>query len=248
MSAARIGNYLRTGVPALALLLGGCAADVTFQIDVRPNGSALATTREVVDDELYRMALRQTAMPDPFGVQTMQRNGWSASVTTDANGNHIITMSKLLSRDDVSSIGRQPTPALRGLFLPLSSGAISRSPGFFVETDSLSATAPALLPFVQSELRPPYDDLASAMLSSAVALHFELRTPGKVLRTNGTPAPGGFTRWDLALEQPTQMTYTVRIVHADRIALVIIFGVALAVLVFRVALRHAQGDTKTGTT
>lgn len=227
------------------LLLTGCAADVTFQIDVRPNGSALASTREVVDDELYRMALRQTAMPDPFGVQTMQREGWSASMTTDANGNHVITMSKLLSRDDLSNIGSptnigKGTPALRGLFLPLSSVSISRSPGFFVETASLSATAPALLPFVQSQLRPPYDDLASAMFSSAVALHFELRTPGEVLQTNGAPAPGGFYRWNLSLQQPTPMVYRVRVVHADRIALVVIFAAAVVVLLGRVAIRSKR--------
>ena len=82
----------RAAVPALALLLAGCAADVTFQLDVRPNGSALATTREVLDDDLYRMASRQTAMPDPFGIQTMQREGWSVATATDANGNHVIKM------------------------------------------------------------------------------------------------------------------------------------------------------------
>ncbi|HEY1867867.1 MAG TPA: hypothetical protein VGG70_06180 [Candidatus Cybelea sp.] len=223
----------RAVVPALVLLLTGCAADVTFQIDVRLNGSALATTREVVDDELYRMALRQTAMADPFGVATMQHEGWSVSTTTDSNGNHVITMSKLLGRDDLSSLNG-PAPTLRGLFLPLNSVSLSGSPGFFVETDSLSATAPALLPFVQSELRPPYDDLASAMLSSAVALHFELRTPGRVVQTNGVPAPDGFTRWNLSLQSPTPMIYHVRIVHADRVALVIIFGVAAIVLLVRV--------------
>jgi hypothetical protein len=241
----QLNQSFRAVAPALALLLGGCAADVTFQIDVRSNGSAVATTREVVDDQLYRLAQRQTAMPDPFGIATMQHEGWSVATSSDANGNHIITLSKLLSRDDLNSLGRtgQPTPAIRGLFLPLSSVAISRSPGFFVETDSLSATAPALLPFVQSQLRPPYDDLASAMLS-AVALHFELRTPGRVLQTNGTAAPAGFTRWNLSLQAPTPMTYRVRVVYADRIALVIIFGVAAIVLLVRVARRQAQGDAK----
>jgi hypothetical protein len=178
-------------------------------------------------------------MSDPFGVQTMQHEGWSTAMTTDANGNHVITMSKLLSRDDLNSIGRPTaTPALRGLFLPLTGGSISRSPGFFVETDTLSATAPALLPFVQSELKPPYDDLASAMLSSAVALHFELRTPGNVLQTNGQRATDGFYRWDLSLDQPTQMVYRVRVVHADRIALVVIFTAVIVVLLARITTRR----------
>jgi hypothetical protein len=228
----KVRQRFRVISPLFALLLCGCAADVTFQIDVRSNGSAFATTREIVDDDLYRMASRQTAMPDPFGIATMQHEGWSVSTTTDANGNHLITLSKLLSRDDLSNLSVL-SPSLHGLFLPLTNLSISRAPGFFVETDSLSATAPALLPFVQSELRAPYDDLASAMLSSAVALHFELRTPGKVLQTNGVPAPGGFTRWNLSLQAPTPMNYRVRVVHADRIALVVIFPAALIVLLVR---------------
>jgi hypothetical protein len=163
----------------------------------------------------------------------MQREGWSVATSSDANGNHVITLSKLLSRDDLNGLSG-PSPSVRGLFLPLTNVSITRSPGFFVESDALAATAPALLPFVQSELRPPYDDLASAMLSSAVALHFELRTPGRVLQTNGAPAPGGFTRWNLSLDTPTPMIYRVRVVHADRIALVIIFGAAAIVLLWRV--------------
>ena len=146
-----------------------------------------------MDDQLYRLALSQKFTGDPFGTETFQREGWSVSRSTDDNGNHVITMSKVLSRDDLNSSG-QPTPALRGIFVPFSSLQVSRSRGFFVEQDSLTATVPALLPLVQSQLRPPYDDLASAMFSAAVALHFELRTPGNVLETNGERTPSGFVR------------------------------------------------------
>lgn len=53
-------------------------------------------------------------MPDPFGIATMQREGWSVSTATDANGNHVITLSKLLSRDDLNSLSG-PSPSVRGL-------------------------------------------------------------------------------------------------------------------------------------
>jgi hypothetical protein len=224
-------------LPAVVLLLTGCAADVTFAIDVHRNGSATATTREIMDDHLYRLALRQTVTGDPFGIETMQHEGWSISQTADANGNHVITMSKLLRREDLSSAGG-PAPALRGVFLPLSAAQISRSHGFFSEQDSLSATAPALLPFVQSQLRPPYDDLASAMLSAAVALHFELRTPGKIVETNGERTPSGFVRWNLGLQAPTKITYTVRLIRYDRIALILLTAFIALIVILAAARRR----------
>lgn len=190
-----------------------------------------------MDDQLYRLALSQKFTGDPFGTETFQREGWSVSRSTDDNGNHVITMSKVLSRDDLNSSG-QPTPALRGMFVPFSSLQVSRSRGFFVEQDSLTATVPALLPLVQSQLRPPYDDLASAMFSAAVALHFELRTPGNVLETNGERTPSGFVRWDLSLQAPTRVLYAVRVVHVDRIIVVLLVALAALMLSLHVAGRY----------
>ena len=106
----------------------------------------------------------------------------------------------------------------------------------------LAATAPPLLAFVQSELRPPYDDLASAMLSSAVALHFALRTPGKILETNGTRTPNGFVTWDLSLQGPTKIAYSVRLIRYDRLALVMLTVlVTLVVVITLVRRRRASG-------
>src|SRR5271165_691252 len=100
--------------PAFALLLlTGCAADVTFFIDVHRNGSALVTTREVIDDQLYLLAQRQNMTGDPFGIERLESEGWSVSATSDDRGNHVITMWKLLSRGDLNSAGSgHPAPAL----------------------------------------------------------------------------------------------------------------------------------------
>jgi len=227
---------LRAVLPALFFLLTGCAADVTFAIDVHRNGSATATTREVMDDQLYRMAMRQTVTGDPFGIATMQRDGWAVVQSADANGNHVITMSKLVGRSDLENPSGA-APALRGMFLPLSAAQIKRSQGFFVEQDALSATAPPLLAFVQSQLRPPYDDLASAVLSS-VALHFALRTPGKILETNGVRTPSGFVMWDLSLQGPTRIVYSVRLIRYDRVALVSLTVLVVLIVLVRLATRN----------
>jgi hypothetical protein len=107
---------------------------------------------------------------------------------------------------------------------------LSRAPGIFVEQDSLSATVPALLPFAMSTLNRPYEAFATDMLGSVVSLHPELRAPGKVLATNGEATPSGFTRWDLSLQSPTRILYSVRIVRIDDIFLLVLVLVAMLTL------------------
>jgi hypothetical protein len=217
---------------AVSALLTACHADVTFRFDVHGNGSALASTREVLDDQLYRLALSQNTDGDPFGTERLQRNGWAVARTSDASGNHVILISKLLTRAELNPAG--DTTPLRGAPLPFRSLVITRSPSVLVEQDSLSATIPALLPWAQYVLNKPYAGLASAMISSVVALHLELRTPGRILGTNGEVAPTRFVRWDLALESPTTIRYTVRIIRFDRIVgmvLIILTTVSMLLLI-----------------
>jgi hypothetical protein len=208
------------------LFLAGCRADVTVSFDVHPNGTALCTVTNVMDDELYRLALSQNTTGDPFGLAQLQREGWNVSRVYEENTDHIITISKLLRPRDLSVRGGT---APRGVALPLSSISLSRTGGFFVERDSLAATIAPLLPWAEATLKRPYASVAWAVISSAVALHLELRTPGKVLATNGETTPNGFVRWDLSLRGPTTILYDVRIVRFDRIAMILI---ALGVVVF----------------
>lgn len=211
-------------------LLTACHADVTFQFDMHRNGSVTATTREVLDDQLYQLALNQTTGGDVLGISRLQQQGWNVSRALDASGNHIVTISKVLAPRELSS--PNAANALQGASPPFSSLAISRSPGFFVEQDSLSATVPALLPFAMSTLNRSYSAFATDMLASVVALHFELRAPGRVLATNGETAPGGFTRWDLSLQSPTKILYSVRIVRIDEIALLVVVAGVLGFALF----------------
>jgi hypothetical protein len=218
------------------LLLGGCHGDVTFRFDLHANGTALATTSEVLDDQLYRLAISRNAGKDPLGIEQLQRDGWTISRERDGDGNHIITISKLLTRKELGIITSDgDARARRGTSLPLESIELSRSPGLFAERDSLVATAPALLPWAESRLPRRYAAVASAMAGSVVALHLELRTPGKVLATNGAMTLNRFARWDLGLFEPTTILYTVRVVHYDRIV-----AVAVALMALLLAVYHGR--------
>jgi hypothetical protein len=238
--AASLGLSAAVMLPFLA----GCHADVTFQFDLHRNGSALATTREVMDDQLYQLALNQNAGSDPFGIERLQRDGWSVTRALDQNGNHIVTISKLLSRRELSN--PNAATALRGAAPPFTSLQISRVPGFFVERDSLSATVPALLPFALSTLNRPSAAFATEMLASVVALHLELRAPGRVLATNGEATPAGFTRWDLSLGSPTNISYSVRIVRIDEIFLLVLVVLAMAALGYVVVRVLRRGAYRAG--
>ena len=208
---------------ASLLLLAGCRADVVFRFDVHTNGSALATTTETMDEQLYRLVLGQGG-DDPLGIARLQREGWTVSRAYDDNGNHVVTISKVLSPGDLSVGGA--TTALRGATVPFSSIDLSRKPGLFVEQDSLKATIAPILPWAQATLNKPYSAAVWAVASSAVALHFELRTPGDVLATNGETTPRGFVRWDLGLQAPTVIQYRVRVVHYDRIIAIALIALA----------------------
>ena len=179
-----------------------------------------------MDDELYRLASSQDTSGDPFGLARLERAGWTVSRAYEENTDHIITISKLLRPRDLSVRGGT---APRGVALPLSSIRVSRTGGFFAERDSLTATIAPLLPWAETMLKRPYASVAWAVIGSAVALHLELRTPGKVLATNGETTPNHFVRWDLSLRAPTTITYSVRVLRVDRIAAILI---ALALVVF----------------
>ena len=216
-------------------LLTGCHADVTFRFDVRYRGTHVTTTA-VIDDQLYRLAMSQNANADPFGMERLQRAGWTVDRAYDDNGNHTITISKLIAQKELNgaifdnaSLRREP--------LPFDSLTVSRSYGLFVEQDSLEAVTHPILPWAEAVLARPYAGLASALIGSAVAVHVELRTPGKVLATNGERTSHGFVRWDMNLQSPTKLSYVVRIVRFDQILLTSIVSLMTLALVFFTARR-----------
>ena len=212
-------------------LLAGCHADVTFRFDVRGNGTVLVSAREVLDDQLYRLALSQS-QSDPLKTNQLSKEGWSISRADDDGGNHIITLSKAFGPGAFRVNGRLADSRV-GSLLPFTSIKVIRAGGIFSEQDSLTAVTPALLPWAESKLTRSYAAVVDAMSASLLAVHLELRTPGKILATNGAVTHDGFVRWDLNLQAPTHISYSVRVVRYDRIVLVVVTTLMLLVIAAR---------------
>lgn len=216
--------------------LAACHADVTFRADLHRDGTALLSAREILDDELYALAFSQETRGDPFGVRRLQREGWTLTSVSDARGNHIITLSKQVDARDLG--GRDAVaPVLRGT--PLRYGAIrfARAPGLLFEQDSLAATIPPLLPLALSRMNGLYAGAASSLAASVVSAHLELKAPGRVTATNGTMMPDGAVRWDLDLQGPTEVRYSVRMVNLGHVAAAV---VAVSILILAVSARRRR--------
>jgi hypothetical protein len=221
------------------LLLMGCHADVTTRVEVRANGTALVTTNEIIDDQLYKLALSQNTNGDPFGALQMQRKGWTVSSASDNDGNHTITISRLFGGSDLKGLSSGMT-VLGGRMLPLGAVQFSRSPsGLFFERDSLSAKIPALLPLASSTINRFYTGVALALVAPVVTVHLEIKTPGTVSATNGEVMPDGFVRWDLKLQEPTTIQYSARMINFWHVAvgIFIAFVVLVTIAVLRVRRR-----------
>jgi hypothetical protein len=222
-------------------LLVGCHADVTVRFDIRGDGAALVTTKEIIDDELYKLALSQDASGDPFHLDTMRHAGWLVLSDIDGNRSHVFTISKLINRNERKGLNRA-TPILGDMSRPLGIIEVSRAPGLFFERDSLSATIAPLLPLVSSTFGRFYVGVASGLLNSVLTVHLEMKTPGKILATNGTILPDGAVRWDLNLEEPTTIDYSARVINFNHLALAILIA-----LVLGLAISAAQGRSSART-
>ncbi|HLY02186.1 MAG TPA: hypothetical protein VKR56_06770 [Candidatus Cybelea sp.] len=217
-------GVIRLHAPAvvLALTLAGCHADVTFRIDVKTNGTALITTTEVIDKQFYEAALSQSGNGDPFGVERLRRKGWLVSEDTDMrDGTRTITLTKSVSRDDLTDLMHTSPATPRGL-PALGPVSFTRSPGLFFDRVSVSAVIPPLLTLASPEIGQFYSGVASLFAASAVAAHLELKTPGKLLATNGLLTPDGFVRWDLALQQSTDVEYSAKVLDFRHVLLAMI--------------------------
>jgi hypothetical protein len=227
---------------APTLLLTGCHADVTTRVEVSANGTALVTTNEIIDDQLYKLALSQNTNGDPFGALQMQREGWMVSGASDNDGNHTITISRLFAGSDLKDLSSGMT-VLGGRMLPLGAVQFSRSPsGVFFEQDSLSARIPALLPLASSTISRFYSGVALELVAPIVSVHLELKTPGTISATNGEVMPDGFVRWDLNLQEPTTIQYSARMINFWHVAIGIF--IALVVLI-TIAVLRAQRQALT---
>jgi hypothetical protein len=229
---------------APVFLFTGCHADVTTRVEVRGDGTALVTTKEIIDDQLYKLALSQNTNGDPFGAEQMQRKGWTVSSASGNDGNHTITISRLFGGSDLKGFSSD-TPVLAGRVLPLGQVHFSRSSsGLFFERDSVSATIPALLPLASSTISRFYAGVALALVAPVVTVYLEVKTPGTISATNGEIMPDGFVRWNLSLQEPTTIQYSARMINFWHVAVGIF--IALAVLVTITVLRTRWSDPRRG--
>jgi hypothetical protein len=218
-------------------LLSGCHADLTFKLDFHPNNTVTITAREVIDDQLYQLGRSQASSGDPFGAAAAAQNGWNVTRSTDENDNHVVMMTKDLTIDDFVKQGTNALPIASGKAIAFDASAFQQVSGLFKDTAILQTTIPPVMPKNDADSSNPWASAGIAMVASMVGLHLEIKTPGKVVQTNGETTPDGYTRWDLNLQQPTEINYTVETWNYGHIAVAILLGLALLVLIVALLLR-----------
>lgn len=223
-----------------AALLAGCHADVTYKFDVHPNSTVTITGREVIDDQLYQMAMSQQGSSDPFGAEQDGRQGWTVTRATDEDGNHVITLVKTLSLNDFQSqgIGQLPKAPGGAGAVPFDPSSMQKTIGLFTDIQRLTTTIPALIPERAEDSSNPYASMGAAMAASMIGIHFELRTPGKVIATNGETTPDGFTRWNINLQSPTDIQYSVQTVDGAHVTIAVVLGLLIVFALVLLALRR----------
>lgn len=222
-------------------LLAGCHADVNVRFNLRDDGTTFVRTSEIIDDELYKLVLSEAASGDPFYTERMRRDGWLIVTGVDAGRNHLITMSKVIDRNHFNDLGRV-SPIVRGAAQSLGTIQFSRAPGLIFERDSLSATIAPLLPTLSSTYSRFFAGIASQILTAALAVHLEVKTPGKVFATNGEIMPDGAVRWTLNLEEPTTVEYSARMINLYHVGLATL--IALLVCLALSAVRRVARTSR----
>lgn len=220
----------RCALLVASALVAGCHADLTFKLDFHPNETVTVTGREVIDDQLYQLALSQASSGDPFGAAAATQNGWTVKRSTDENDNHVVMMTKDLTIDDFVKLGTNALPIASGKAIAFDASAFQQVSGLFKDTAILRTTIPPIMPKNEGDSSSPWASAGTAMVASMVGLHLEIKTPGKVVQTNGETTPDGYTRWDLALQEPTEITYTVETLNITHIAIAVLCGLGLLML------------------
>lgn len=231
---------LRDFLAAIVLMsiATGCHADMTYRLEFHRDKMVTITAREIIDDQLYELALNQNTSGDPFGVNAATRAGWTVERSTDENENHVVTMTRDVSIDDFAKLGTEALPNAQGKVVGFDPAAFQRVSGVFKDTDILQTTIPAIFPANGAEdSSNPWYKFGQTMATSVIGIHLEIKTPGKVIATNGEATPDGYTRWDLALQNPTVIRYRVETPNVTHITIAIVCGVALVALVAALVIR-----------
>jgi hypothetical protein len=229
------------------LLLTGCHADITYRLDVHSNNTVTVAIREKLDDQFYNMAVSQSKDGDPFGAEAAKKAGWEVSKSVNDDGDHVNLLTRTVPLDSLKE-ALSTGPSANGVGAPIAidPSSMTRTVGFLTDRSVLHVAIPAPMgkPETASTTRNPLGASASAMVSSIVSMHFELKTPGKVLDTNGDTTSDGAVRWNLNLQGPTDVQYTVEttdLPHAILLATILLAVIVLGIVV----MRHRKPKTLT---
>jgi hypothetical protein len=240
---AKGSQLLRSCFRALALCaavvgLAACHADVTYRFDLHSDRQVAVTIRQVFDDELYRAMMRKMQSPVPLWLDSAQREGWAVSRSTDDLTNHVITLTKTIPLDALlSGQGGFPMATGSGGAAPFQAFSVQKNDGILTDLQTISGTIPNPM---ASQQNNPFAGAGANIVSSAVAVHLELRAPGTVVATNGETLPDGFTRWNINLDAPTDVRLTVRAMDLAQSAAVALFALAGIILLTYLLRRPRQ--------
>lgn len=214
--------------------LSACHADILYRLDIHANKTATLTLRENFDGELYQAALGSGGT-DPFGLIAIHKAGWQVAQRDLPEGGHSIELTRTVPIADIAK-------ALTAVMTsgPSGTGAvvvprveIAERRHFFSNTFSVNTVLPAMLAHKNSS-ETPFSAMNDSLAASVMALHFQLRAPGKLVNTNGTLLKNGYVQWDLNPNAPTPIAYVVDVPAVANISMTIVaaFLLLAAALVF----------------
>jgi hypothetical protein len=193
------------------------------------------SAKEIIDDQLYQLALGQSG--DPFGAESARGLGWHVSRATDDLNNHVVTFSKTVALDDLRDRGPGAMPAAGGKSLRFDLRAMRIESALFTDRYELRTAIPALIPGASSGRSDPWSGLGAIMAGSMIGVHVEVRGPGKLIESNGETAPDGFVSWDLNLQRPTSVRYAYEVIDVTRVAVAVVLAVLLLLLIGALAFQ-----------
>lgn len=221
-------------------MLSACHADILYRLDIHANKTATVTLHESLDGELYQMVVGSGGA-DPLGIIAARKAGWTVSQHTLPDGGRVIELTDIVPVAKVSnilaevlqsaggSVGRGKMPAL---------GLVEHR-GLFFNDFSLRTAIPGIISKSASS-NTSFSSMGQAMAASVMSLRFQLRAPGTVIKTNGTPLKNGYVQWDLNPNEPTPISYVVEVPAVKHILSIVVTALLVLVGAFAFVLRKRR--------
>ena len=238
---------------ALIFVLSGCRMTLTNEIDVNADGSAVLHVITTADDQLYSLAKSQANGADPFAKPPTSTPGWETTRRVMENGDHVVDATRRVG--SISEIG----PALAAFYAGASTSSgsaksvpgispeswkftVEQRPGLFTRTVHFHVDVPKLLP----STKPSGSDssaqlgeaMARSMLGTILAVHTELRLPGKIISNNGEQLADGRIRFTHSFDSPSSIDVVAEITDYGQITTTVVCILVLVALLGIVAWRR----------